>query len=174
MGKRIVDLLFTAAVFVGTVYLWRVADRFPIFPKYKNVDSNFWPKIILASMGVLCILILAENITAIRRKRGETAGVASVCGERGTAPAAVDWWKMILMGALCVAYYWGLSIVGFVLATILFMWLAMAVIGGAKKVTAIVFPVVFTGVLAVTFVKLLELSLPRGVGIFHELSLLLY
>lgn len=173
MVKRIVDMLFTAMVFIGTVYLWLVADKFPTFAKYRNVDSAFWPKIILACMGILSVVILYENIVALRIQRSKKQAVASA-GERDAAAAAVSWKRMILMGVLCVAYYWGLSLMGFVLSTMVFMWLAMAIIGGAKKVTAILFPIVFTGLLVAVFVKVLELSLPRGIGIFHELSLLLY
>lgn len=173
MAKRIVDLLFTVVVLAASIYLWRVADKFPIFAKYKNVDSAFWPKIILASMGILSVLILYENIAALRLRRSEKREATSGCDE-DVAASGVDWKKMALMAVLCIAYYWGLSILGFVIATIAFMWLAMAVIGGAKKITAIIFPIVFTGALAVIFVKILELSLPRGIGLFHELSLLLY
>jgi putative tricarboxylic transport membrane protein len=173
MVKRIVDMLFTAMVFIGTVYLWLVADKFPTFAKYRNVDSAFWPKIVLVSMGILSVLILYENIVALRIQRSKKQVVASA-GERDAAAAAVSWKRMIFMGVLCVAYYWGLSLMGFVLSTIVFMWLAMVIIGGAKKITAIVFPIVFTGLLVAVFVKVLELSLPRGIGIFHELSLLLY
>lgn len=171
MAKRIIDLFFTAMVLVGSVYLWRVADKFPTFAKYKNVDSAFWPQIILVSMGILSVAILYENIVALRLERSKKAKASG--RERGAAPS-VNWHKMVLMGLLCIAYYWGLSLLGFVLATIVFMWLAMAIIGGAKKITAIIFPIIFTVVLAVVFVKLLELSLPRGMGIFHEFSLLLY
>ena len=173
MVKRIVDMLFTAMVFIGTVYLWLVADKFPTFARSRNVDSAFWPKIVLACMGILSVVILYENIVALRIQRSKKQAVASA-GERDAAAAAVRWKRMILMGVLCVAYYWGLSLMGFVLSTIGFMWLAMAIIGGAKKVTAILFPIVFTGLLVAVFVKVLELSLPRGIGIFHELSLLLY
>jgi small-conductance mechanosensitive channel len=170
MVKRIVDMLFTAVVLIGTMYLWLVADKFPTFAKYRNVDSAFWPKIVLVSMGILSVVILYENILALRIQRSKKR---TASGE-GAAAAAVDWKRMTLMGILCVAYYWGLSLMGFVLATIVFMWLAMAIIGGAKKITAILFPIVFTGLLVVVFVKGLELSLPRGIGIFHDLSLLLY
>jgi len=173
MLKRIVDLFFTVMVLVGSIYLWRVADLFPVFAKYKNVDSDFWPKFILVTTGVLSALILFENIAALRlqawKKRKTSSG-----GEEDAPASTVNWKKMVLMGLLCIAYYWGLSITGFIIATIVFMWLAMAVIGGARKITAIVFPVIFTGALAVIFVKVLELSLPRGVWLFHQFSLLLY
>ena len=171
MVRRIVDMLFTAVVLVGTVYLWWVADKFPTFAKYRNVDSAFWPKIVLVSMGVLSVVILYENIAALRNQRRKKQAAA---GEGDAAAAAVDWKRMIFMGVLCVAYYWGLSLMGFVVSTIVFMWLAMMIIGGARKITAIIFPIVFTGLLVAVFVKVLELSLPRGIGIFHELSLLLY
>jgi hypothetical protein len=170
MGKRIVDLVFTTVVLIGTVYLWQVADSFPTFAKYRNVDSAFWPKIILVCMGILSFVILFENIAALRLQIGKER--SSAADSRGTAD--VNWRKMILMGLLCVAYYFALHLIGFVLATIVFMWLAMAVIGGAKKIMMAVFPLIFTIVLAVVFVKFLELSLPRGMGIFHELSLFLY
>lgn len=173
MAKRIVDLVFTAIVLVGSIYLWLVADKFPVFAKYKNVDSGFWPKIILVCIGILSILILYENISALRVGFREKREGPSGCGQEA-ASSTVNWNKMILMSMLCIAYYWGLSFFGFIIATIIFMWLAMAVIGGAKRIMAVVFPIVFTTALALVFTKLLELSLPRGMGIFHDLSLLLY
>lgn len=173
MAKRIVDLLFTAMVLVGSIYLWRVADKFPVFAKYKNVDSGFWPKIILVTMAILSVLILYENVAALRLRYREKRESSSGCGQENPS-SAVNWKKIVLMGMLSIAYCWGLSIFGFVIATIVFMWLAIAVIGGAKRITAIVFPIIFTGFLAVIFVKVLELSLPRGVWLFHKFSLLLY
>lgn len=173
MVKRIVDLLFTVVVLLGSIYLWHVADQFPVFAKYKNVDSDFWPKIILVTMGILSLLILYNNIVSLRRRDWEKRKVSS--GDEKDDPAsAVNWKKMVLMVVLCIAYYWGLGIFGFVIATIVFMWMAMMIIGGAKRITVIVFPVIFTGTLAIIFVKVLELSLPRGIGLFHSFSLLLY
>ena len=110
MAKRIIDLFFTAMVLVGSVYLWRVADKFPTFAKYKNVDSAFWPQIILVSMGILSVAILYENIVALRLERSKKAKASG--RERGAAPS-VNWHKMVLMGLLCIAYYWGLSSPGF-------------------------------------------------------------
>jgi hypothetical protein len=174
MLKRIVDLLFTVMVLAGSIYLWRIADLFPVFAKYKNVDSDFWPKIILVTMGILSALILYENIAALRLQSWKKLETSSGSEQKAPPASNVNRRKMALMGVLCIAYYWGLSISGFVIATIVFMWLAIAVIGGAKKITMIVFPVIFTGALAVIFVKVLELSLPRGVWLFHQFSLLLY
>jgi putative tricarboxylic transport membrane protein len=173
MAKRVLDLLFTVMVLVGSIYLWGVADLFPVFAKYKNVDSGFWPKIILVMMAILSVLILYENIAALRVGFREKREASSGCAPEDPA-TTVNWKKIVLMGALCIAYCGGLSIFGFVIATIVFMWLAIAVIGGANRMTTIVFPPIFTGLLAVIFVKVLELSLPRGVWLFHEFSLLLY
>jgi|GEM_PF-601234 len=172
MVKRIVDLVFTVAVFVGSVYLWFVADRFPEFLKYKNVDSDFWPKIILATMAILSLCILYENIAAVRLQRRETKAPVSLGDDRSVS--GVRWKTVIAMGVLCIAYYWGLNLFGFIIATIVFMWLAIVVIGGAGKWAAVVFPLIFTVGLALIFVKGLELSLPRGVWLFRDLSLLFY
>ena len=173
MLKQVIDLFFSIMVLVGSLYLWRVADHFPAFEKYKNIDSDFWPKIILATMGILAALILYQNIRGlhlqVRKKQKpppENETVATTAG--------VNKKKMLLMGGLCIAYYWGLNLTGFVIATISFMWLAMTVIGGVKKIKLILFPVIFTGILATIFIKVLELSLPRGVGLFYQFSLLLY
>lgn len=173
MIKQVIDLFFSLIVFTGSIYLWGVADRFPIFEKYKNVDSDFWPKIILTIIGILAIIIFYQNIRTLRiqiRKRDEIRPKS----QSSPASSRINQSKMILMGGLCIAYYWGLSLMGFIIATILFMWLAMVVIGGTKKATLILFPILFTGVLAGLFIKGLELSLPRGVGLFYQFSLLLY
>jgi hypothetical protein len=172
MARRIVDLVFTVAVFVGSIYLWFVADQFPKFLKYKNVDSDFWPKIILATMAILSLFILYENIVSLRLQRKEAKSTASHDDDQPVS--RVQWKTVISMGVLCIVYYWGLSLLGFIIATMIFMWLAFAVIGGAKKWIAVVFPLIFTMGLALVFVKVLELSLPRGVWLFRDLSLLFY
>jgi len=172
MAKRIVDVVFTVAVFVGSIYLWFVADRFPKFLKYQNVDSDFWPKIILVTMAILSLFILYENIVALRLQRREAKSTASRGDDQ---PVSLVQWKTIIwMGILCIAYYWGLSLFGFIIATMIFMWLAITVIGGARKWIAVVFPLIFTMGLALVFVKVLELSLPRGVWLFRDFSLLFY
>lgn len=172
MVKKIVDLVFTTLVLISSVYLWLVTDSFPVFPKYKYVDSDFWPKIILLCMGILSVAIIFENVAALRLKIKEKKVGAASYKEVWDNTTGVK--KMILMSVLCITYYWGLNVIGFMLSTIIFMLLAMLIIGGAKKITLIIYPIVFTVLIEVVFVKLLELSLPRGIGIFNEISLLFY
>ena len=132
MLKQIVDLLFTLTVLIGSIGLWRVADLFPTFEKYKNVDSDFWPKIILVTMGLLAAVILFENISAIRLQVKKKREVSVESTDDVTEPAAINRKKMFLMGLLYISYYWGQSLCGFVFATIILGWPPIAVIGGPK------------------------------------------
>lgn len=173
MVKLIADIIVSGGMVAGAVYLWFVADAFPVFEKYKNIDSDFWPKILLVLVVILAggVFVQAVSRFLLHRRRNPEVRAAEV---REKTPSNVDWKRFTVMAALCVGYFWGLQTLGFILATLTFLWIAVPFIGIRNRWGTLLFSPVFTFGLMLLFVRVLELSLPRGAWIFREISLLFY
>jgi hypothetical protein len=173
MIRHIGDIAFSLLLCTGSIYLWFVADTFPRFAKYRYVDSNFWPKILLALTCALSLGLLIQNLFALRKYMAQNTGRDKSDPTPGR-PGEVDWRMFILMSLLCLAYFAGLQILGFLISTILFLWFSIVLISTSNRWLKHLFPVIFTACIMVLFVKVLELSLPRGVWLFRDFSLLFY
>lgn len=173
MIRHIGDIAFSLVLFVGSICLWFVAHAFPKFPKYRYVDSNFWPEILLVLIGALSFGLLIQNVASFikfkaqRTAKNDYKPVPSKSGE-------VNWKMFISIGALCMAYFGGLQVFGFLISTMLFLWVSILLISGSNWWFNHVFPIGFTLLIMFFFVKVLELSLPRGMWIFRDFSLLFY
>ena len=167
MSKRAVDFVFALTLCVASVFLWFVADGFPGSPRYAQIDTDFWPKIVTGLMAVLTAIIALQNGVSLLRERD--GGVADRLN--------LDWrgiGRMAAMGALVLAYFFAFGQVGFLLSTVVFLWIAALALPGGKLWAKLVFAPAFTIALTALFSRVLSLPLPRGVGPFYEFSLLFY
>jgi putative tricarboxylic transport membrane protein len=68
MKRRLLEIIFSAAMVIGSLLLFLHSSSFPP-PLQPNVPGpSFFPKIILAFFGLLCLFLLFENLIG-RRKR---------------------------------------------------------------------------------------------------------
>ena len=172
MAKHIGNIAFGAFMLTASIYLWLVADAFPVFEKYRDVDSDFWPKILMTMIGIFSVVVIYQSVTALKVDlAGQAAGVRS---REHTPSIRVDWKRFATMGILCVGYFYGLQTLGFILSTLIFLWISIAFIGVDGRFLRVFYPVVFTAALSFLFVKIFELSLHRGQWVFREFSLLFY
>ncbi|MFK4997112.1 tripartite tricarboxylate transporter TctB family protein [Bacillus sp. N9] len=74
---------------------------------------------------------------------------------------------MISLAAI-ILYVVLLNFIGFIISTILFLYGISFLLGQKKQLNAILFTIVTTGVFIVLFSVLLEIPLPRGLGIFRN------
>lgn len=72
------------------------------------------------------------------------------------------------------AYLLLLDIIGFALSTLLFLFGSARGLGYKKTVVLSLFSLLLTVILVATFGKLFMVPLPRGIGIFRELSYYIY
>jgi putative tricarboxylic transport membrane protein len=158
MKKLFADTAFAMALLVGATYLWFVADGFQRFPRYKGIDMDFWPKILFAIIVVLAVALIWQNIANIRARLA--------AGKTETAGEPFNWAKL---GASAL-----LQTVGFMIATVVFLFLAIRLIGYANRLLGTIYPFAFTALVTLAFVKVLELPLPRGMGLFESLSRMFY
>jgi hypothetical protein len=167
MSKRALDLAFAALLCAGCAYLWAVADGFRGSPRYAQIDTDFWPKIVTGLAAILTAIIAVQNALAWRRER--RAGV----GGR----TDLDWTRigrMAAMGVLVVLYFVAFDRIGFLLSTIAFLWVAALALPGGRLWTKLAFAPVFTVALTAMFSRVLGLPLPRGQGAFYQFSLMFY
>ncbi|MCX5838644.1 MAG: tripartite tricarboxylate transporter TctB family protein [Deltaproteobacteria bacterium] len=72
------------------------------------------------------------------------------------------------------AYLLLMDIIGFALSTLLFLFGSARGMGYKKTVVLSLFSLLLTVILVVTFGKLFFVPLPRGIGVFRELSYFIY
>lgn len=167
MSRRVIDLAFASTLCLASIYLWIVADGFPGSPRYAQIDTDFWPKIVMGLMAVLTGIIALQNAASLLRERG--MGAADLI--------ALDWraiGRMAAMAGLVVAYFLAFGRIGFLLATLAFLWIAAFALPGGRPLAKLIFAPVFTIALTALFSRVLTLPLPRGQGVFYQFSLLFY
>ncbi|MCC7326571.1 MAG: tripartite tricarboxylate transporter TctB family protein [Burkholderiales bacterium] len=170
MSKRILDMVFSAFLIAGAIYLWNVADSFPVFEKFKSVDSDYWPKLVLVLIILMALLLLVQSVIEYLLLVYTNVRTTIESHEIGT----VSYIKLIATGVLIVGYVFALEPLGFIVSTLGFLYIAENIPEYENWKVKLVFPVLFTAVLMFFFIYLLSLSLPRGSGIFGTLSLLFY
>lgn len=167
MSKRALDCAFALLMCLGCIYLWSVADGFRGSPRYAQIDTDFWPKIVTGLAAILTGIIALQNAWGWWQDRKAAMGEA----------VEFDWGKigrMAAMGALVVVYFIAFDRIGFLLSTTVFLWIAALVLPGGRVWTKLVFAPVFTIVLTAMFSRVLGLPLPRGDGMFYQFSLMFY
>ena len=83
--------------------------------------------------------------------------------------------RMVFLNVLILAAFVGLlDVIGFVLATFAYLVIAPLSMKYRKPMLLTVFACVTTAVMVVVFGMVFYVPLPRGVGLFRELSYLIY
>jgi len=168
MSKRTLDFGFATLLCIGCIYLWFVADSFRGSPRYAEIDTDFWPKIVTGLAAILTATIAVQNALEWLRERREAAR-----GERMEFDRA-RLGRMAAMGALILAYFIAFDRLGFLLSTTAFLWIAALALPGGRIWTKLAFAPLLTIVLTALFSRVLELSLPRGEGVFYQFSLMFH
>jgi len=148
-------------ILAASCYLYFEAMAFREFRAYKEVGPDFWPKIVLIILIALSATLTISNIIKWKKSRGEISE-----REQG--------WKRVLIAILlAVAYVYFLKPLGFIVSTPLFI-LGMMLHIMPKRKKVIPFTILgIMGMIYIIFAKLLYVPLPKGFGIFHNLSILL-
>ncbi|MCL4439228.1 MAG: tripartite tricarboxylate transporter TctB family protein [Firmicutes bacterium] len=162
------DLIMSLVILVVAIALYLTTFTFPVFPQYRYVDSGFWPKIVLAVLIFLAIMLVIESV---RKKRH-----LQVIGQGGVEKQEREGLvRMLGAGALLLVYIFiGLQYVGFVLSTLLFTVAFMVLLGNRRPLPLVLTPLLITGLSVAVFSRMLLVPLPRGVGIFYLFSFLFY
>jgi hypothetical protein len=170
MSQRLIELVFAAGLFLVSIWFWWMAEAFPDSRRYAAIDTDYWPKITFGLMAVTSgLMVIGQLLSVLRDRRN---GVPTASGRMKADWGALG--RMLVFGLLVFAYFLAFGRVGFVLSTVVFLWVAAFLLPTGRPVTKLLFAPVFTIALTLLFSQVLGLPLPRGIGVFHDLSLLFY
>ena len=158
-------LLAVAAVF------YRFAGNFQFQAQPGTLGPDFWPKAALALMGLVCVYEIARAL--LFGGASETHGIADVlegdeAEEEETAPRRPV--LLVAGGALTLAYGVFITILGFPLAT--FIYLVAFMYLGGYRAHATIWLSSLIGILAIAnlFLNVVYVSLPRGIPPFDRVT----
>ncbi|MCL2568700.1 MAG: tripartite tricarboxylate transporter TctB family protein [Oscillospiraceae bacterium] len=132
------------------------------------IEANGFPILISVTALVLLAFATAE---AVKKRRADTA--AGVEKERITLSKNAITRLAIVVG-LIVFYIFSLRTIGFITAMAIFLFGSTTAMGSRRYVFNLIFAVGLTVILTLVFGQLFMIMIPRGVGIFRELSFLLH
>ncbi len=127
-----------------------------------------WPKTMLYCAAACAVVIFLHNLLAGR------AAAKSAIGRAEGGDAGCDYVKAAAGMALLAAYGFGITQIGMALATLAFIaaWLLLA--GLRRPLPVVLVSVIGTAGILYLFVKLCQMPLDRGTGVFEEATVFLY
>ncbi|WP_033070397.1 tripartite tricarboxylate transporter TctB family protein [Thalassospira australica] len=144
---------------LGSVYLSVRAGQLPT-SRWEPLGAGSFPKLVFAVLAVLCLIAAVRAVVDIR-KGGKLDGLGS---------AFCQWIKVrrvsFAIFGLLVVYLLALPVVGFSLATFVFLMIAQLLIAGISKKTIIqslIAALIFSVGLNMLFAEVFNVFLPRGV-----------
>ncbi len=162
------QLIFNAILFSVSLYLYYVTGTFKKFTPYSKSGPEFWPRIILVLMICISGILLFKNIASLikTRKRAEMGATSQ--------GIAQEPYRFLLVVVASFAYAFGMGVLGFLLSTVLFQILFLYLLR-IKRFSSILFvSLLNTAMLYVLFIRVLNMLLPTGVGVFRAFSLIFY
>lgn len=153
------ELVIAAAA----VYLFILARNFEYEPQPGQLGPGFWPQVLCVGIFVCAIVRVGQKLRA-----EPVSGATKV--EEGDH---VRWQRLALGVALVAGYVFGTVFLGYILATILF-FVAFVWLGGQRRWYVVPLGLAVSLVFAFVFLKVVYISLPSGVGVFDQLSVLVY
>lgn len=168
-----------AAMLVVALYLFEAAGHFAYAHRPGELGPDVWPRAVLVLLIVVCGVQLVAGLLPLRRVESgaddgdETiAPIAVTEDEGGAAEASAPRYPWLLYSgiALTILYVLGMGILGFFLATVLY--LALFMLAGRYRRYGVIAATSTIGSLAFVYVfmKIVYVSLPLGTGPFQQLS----
>lgn len=172
MGERLLTgfLIIFSAVFFGlTMQIIPPRVETPLV-------GSFWPGM---ALSVLFVCSMIEFIRQLRQTKEERAakGVEEDRKKRmlQEAMGEADNRNLLIFGGFITFFYIiVVDYVGFLITTPVFMGIYLYVTGYRHKVMMIVAPILTIAVFLLLFVVATYIPLPRGIGIFKDISVLIY
>ena len=146
-------------------WFYRLAGEIQYAHQGGNLGPDFWPRMVLAAMMVICAVQGGRLLLFGQVRDGPLIGTEL---EEDEAPRS-----NLLLGAgvvLTIAYGASLTILGFLIATVLFMALFMYVGRYRGHLAIWASSLIGTVLLVLVFQKIVYVSLPRGVPPFDHVA----
>jgi hypothetical protein len=152
------DNIFTIIVLAGMIFLY-VAIPSQIVENLMAkaaISPRFFPTFSIVCILISCVLLLITD--AFERLRRYKMGVVT---EKRSPDPNISYLRVILMAALLIIWYLVFTHIGFIISTIILIFLTCYILGGRHKPTLVLFPIIFTLTLYFSFVNVLHVNLPE-------------
>lgn len=161
------------AIVLGSVSLWN-ASSYITAPAGldEGIGPAFFPRLALAGM----ILVGLAELGRLAWRRAPAEGRIQMADGEGSVTPTRFYWRDLLATVVIGGLYVGLMrIIGFIPATILFQMAMLAIPFRQRRLKIVVgAPLGLTLFYYVVFLRLMEMPLPQGHGIFRTFSQLVY
>lgn len=153
-------------ILLAAIYLYSLAHKLEAFSPPGQLGPDFWPKVSLILLMVGCLIKVGE----LFKERNLKVALE----EKASLLPPVNALRLFIMIGLVFFSVIGMDLLGFLLANFLFLLFFMAITGVKKKSSLLLISLLGTILLLYLFVKIVYLPLPRGQGIFNDLTIYLY
>jgi putative tricarboxylic transport membrane protein len=160
----LLSMLPEVVLLAAAVYLFVVALGFKQVGPSDQIGPGFWPQVLCVGIGIGALVRLGQKLRSRERR---------VVGDAASEADEVRMPRVALGIALVVGYVVGMLFLGYILATALFL-IAFVYLGGQRKWYVVPLGIASSLLFAYVFLKVVYIALPSGVGIFDQLTVLLY
>lgn len=165
------ELFVTIIIFLTGLVLLTLTDRIIRVSTSRaaaeQLGPKFWPIIILIGVVALSAYIIFTILRRIKNSEWNTE-------EENATLEQFDDKRLVTLITLTVIYVYLLQYVGFLSTTPVFMILVSWLIGIRVIWKNLTFSLLLTSIFIYVFGNFLYVPLPRGIGIFRELSFFFY
>lgn len=132
--------------------------------------SGTWPTMALGISTLLSVILLVKSV----RKAGNEGDIPEAltpeaAAELRCARATVFWCVVCFLAYLVL-----IPMIGFILATFLFVGAFAVALGERRRMVLIISPFLLTTIIVSVFAKFITIPFPRGIGFFAGFSRLFY
>jgi len=161
------EIILTGLIVLASVFLLVETGNFPTYQSKGLAGPALWPRIVLMMLILLGLVVLT---TLFKKGIGKDPdpGIATEENQERTLP------RVFIIMAFCILYTLLMKTFGFLLVSLTFQILTLWVMGVRRPKSLILGPALLTAALYGLFIRILHNPLPRGVGIFYDISRALY
>lgn len=158
------DMLFSAFLIIAGIVLFRMIGADPAAAASENeLGAAFWPQIILVIIIVLSAVNIVTSLKKLKEEGKSTVAHIDIAG---------FFKSKLFIGMMEVAILSiVLPVIGFIPSCILFIIGYGVLLNAPSKLKLAIAAVLITIVIYILFQGVLDIMLPRGTGIFRELTL---
>jgi putative tricarboxylic transport membrane protein len=160
----LLSVLPEVVLLAATMYLFVVALGFKQVGPSDQIGPGFWPQVLCVGIGIGALVRLGQKLRSPESR---------VVGDAASEAGELRMPRVALGVALVVGYVVGMLFLGYILATALFL-IAFIYLGGQRKWYVVPLGIASSLLFAYVFLKVVYIALPSGVGIFDQLTVLLY
>jgi putative tricarboxylic transport membrane protein len=164
LRSLLLSILPEVVLLAAAVYLFVVALGFKQVGPADQIGPGFWPQVLCVGIGIGALVRLGQKLRSQESR---------VVGDAASEAGELRMPRVALGVALVVGYVVGMLFLGYILATALFL-IAFICLGGQRKWYVVPLGIASSLLFAYVFLKVVYIALPSGVGVFDQLTVLLY